>query len=165
MRAITLWQPHASLMAVGAKKIETRSWKAPSTLKAGDLVAIHAAAKTPPGWLRDFTGLAVVRQLLAEHRQINLEHQAGVIVGVATFVKCLKLHPSGVLDDAGELIEISEQERTLGSYASGRFGWVFEDARPLINSVRVRGYQGVWHVPHTLMSQVFLSAGMGEPWP
>lgn len=43
MKAITLWQPWASLVAVGAKTIETRSW---STKHRGPL-AIHAAAKRP----------------------------------------------------------------------------------------------------------------------
>lgn len=41
MKAITLWQPHASLVAVRAKKIETRSWP---TKYRGPL-AIHAAQK------------------------------------------------------------------------------------------------------------------------
>jgi hypothetical protein len=27
MKAITLWQPWASLIAIGAKKYETRSWR------------------------------------------------------------------------------------------------------------------------------------------
>lgn len=40
MRAITLWQPWASLIAIGAKTIETRSW---STAYRGPL-AIHAGA-------------------------------------------------------------------------------------------------------------------------
>lgn len=42
MKALTLWQPWASLIAVGAKTIETRSW---STTYRGPL-AIHAAATT-----------------------------------------------------------------------------------------------------------------------
>lgn len=43
MKALTLHQPWASLIAVGAKKIETRSW---STSYRGPL-AIHAAASVP----------------------------------------------------------------------------------------------------------------------
>lgn len=41
MKALTLWQPWASLIAVGDKTIETRSW---STKYRGPL-AIHAAAR------------------------------------------------------------------------------------------------------------------------
>lgn len=47
MRAITLWQPWASLIAEGVKTIETRSWKAPDSL-IGERIAIHAAARKPP---------------------------------------------------------------------------------------------------------------------
>lgn len=43
MKALTLWQPWASLVALGVKTIETRSW---STKYRGPL-AIHAAAKKP----------------------------------------------------------------------------------------------------------------------
>ena len=41
MKALTLWQPWATLVAIGAKKIETRSWK---TNYRGPL-AIHAAKR------------------------------------------------------------------------------------------------------------------------
>lgn len=43
-KALTLWQPWASLVALGVKTIETRSW---STAYRGPL-AIHAAARRPP---------------------------------------------------------------------------------------------------------------------
>lgn len=44
LKAITIWQPWASLIACGAKQYETRSWK---TDYRGP-IAIHAAAKRPP---------------------------------------------------------------------------------------------------------------------
>lgn len=50
MKCISLWQPWATLMAIGAKKIETRVWP---TNHRGPL-AIHAAKKRPseiPGLL------------------------------------------------------------------------------------------------------------------
>jgi hypothetical protein len=46
MKALTLWQPWASLIALGAKTIETRSW---STKYRGPL-AIHAAKRRPATW-------------------------------------------------------------------------------------------------------------------
>jgi hypothetical protein len=46
MKALTIWQPWATLIAAGVKRIETRSW---STDYRGPL-AIHAAARPPePG--------------------------------------------------------------------------------------------------------------------
>jgi hypothetical protein len=44
MRAITLWQPWASLVAIGAKPYEFRSWRPPSWV-IGERVGIHAAAR------------------------------------------------------------------------------------------------------------------------
>ncbi len=41
MKAITIWQPWASLLACGAKQYETRSW---ATSYRGP-IAIHAAKK------------------------------------------------------------------------------------------------------------------------
>ncbi len=61
MKAITLWQPWASLIAIGAKKIETRSW---ATKYRGPL-AIHAAIK------------AVEKPLYIDQRFIRLLQNAG----------------------------------------------------------------------------------------
>jgi activating signal cointegrator 1 len=44
MKAISLWQPWASLIACGAKPFETRSWAPPRDL-IGQPIAIHAAKK------------------------------------------------------------------------------------------------------------------------
>lgn len=44
MKAISLWQPWATLIAIGAKRFETRSW-APPTNVIGTRIAICAAQK------------------------------------------------------------------------------------------------------------------------
>ncbi len=44
MKAISLWQPWASLIACGAKPFETRHWAPPLEL-IGKTIAIHAAKK------------------------------------------------------------------------------------------------------------------------
>lgn len=47
MKAISLWQPWASLIACGAKPFETRHWAPPREL-IGTTIAIHAAKKIGP---------------------------------------------------------------------------------------------------------------------
>jgi hypothetical protein len=44
MKAITLWQPWASLVAIGAKPYEFRKWAAPKSV-VGQRIAIHAGAR------------------------------------------------------------------------------------------------------------------------
>lgn len=44
MRALTVWQPWASLIAVGAKPYEFRSWPAPAWI-VGQRIAIHAGVR------------------------------------------------------------------------------------------------------------------------
>src|SRR5262245_34476504 len=44
MKAISLWQPWASLIAIGTKTMETRDW-APPREYLGGRIAIHAAKR------------------------------------------------------------------------------------------------------------------------
>ncbi|MCY4560236.1 MAG: ASCH domain-containing protein [Chloroflexi bacterium] len=48
MYAITLHQPWASLIALGLKTVETRSWPAPARL-VGQTVAVHAGKRVVRG--------------------------------------------------------------------------------------------------------------------
>lgn len=47
MRAITLWQPWASLIAEGIKTIETRPKQHPWRSAIGETIAVHASARKP----------------------------------------------------------------------------------------------------------------------
>lgn len=47
MKALTIRQPWASLIALGVKTIETRSWRAPQAL-IGQTLAVHAGKHKPP---------------------------------------------------------------------------------------------------------------------
>ena len=44
MKALTIWQPWASLIIAGAKPYEFRGWRAPRSI-FGQRIVIHAAAK------------------------------------------------------------------------------------------------------------------------
>lgn len=55
MKALTLHQPYATLIAKGIKTIETRTWPAPASL-IGQRIAIHAAKKAPKTVWNDGTG-------------------------------------------------------------------------------------------------------------
>ena len=80
MKAISLWQPWATLIAVGAKRLETRSWE---SRYQGEL-AIHAAKR----WTADAHDLiqeSPFREALQGHRMPR-----GVIVAVVRLTGCLR---------------------------------------------------------------------------
>jgi activating signal cointegrator 1 len=62
VKAISLWQPWATLIALGEKKFETRSWL---TNYRGQ-IAIHAAKRMEPDQL-EFCERPVFQQVLSKH--------------------------------------------------------------------------------------------------
>lgn len=132
MRAISLWQPWATAIAYGTKKIETRHW---STTYRGPL-AIHAAKR----WDRQQREFAGVEQMML---RLPKEMPLGAIIAT-----CLLYHirPTAELDPT-----ISDIERLYGDYAQGRYGWLFTEVRVLREPVPFKGAQGFFNVPDELL--------------
>jgi hypothetical protein len=140
MKALTITQPWASLMAAGWKEIETRSW---ATRYRGELV-IHAA-KGFPKWARDLCGEPPFAQKLL-HRSPD-ELPLGIGLCVVELIACIStdfLEESW--DRAEEVLKhpVSEYERDFGDYSSGRFAWITRFIRPLHKQRPVRGALGLW---------------------
>lgn len=144
MRALTLWQPWASLVAVGAKKWETRSW---STKYRGPLL-IHAAMRKPPEIKNPF----VIEEMI----------QA---LGVSDFDKLPRGAVLAVVDLVGvrlieddKLFHLSEKatmgQILLGDFRRGRYGWLLENFRRLEVPVRINGKRGLWCPPADLALRV-----------
>ncbi len=127
MKALTLTQPWASLVALGHKRIETRSW---STNYRGALY-IHAA-KGFPRYARDFAGeeWAIGR--------LPAELPLGVLVATARLVD--------VRPTEGVASTISALERRFGDYCPGRYAWLLEDIEPLADPIPWRGALGLFNV-------------------
>lgn len=134
MKAISLWQPWASAIAMGHKRIETRGWP---TRHRGP-IAIHAAKR----WTAEEKDLA--RMFETRYGMNGLaDPPRGCIVAVATLVS---VRPSEHLIE-----EISETEEMLGNYGPGRYGWMLEDVRKLDDPVPWRGMQGLFEVPDSVI--------------
>jgi hypothetical protein len=132
MKCITLTQPWASLVAIGAKRIETRSWQ---TYYRGPL-AIHAA-KGFPGWAKDFTQIPPVSVLFG----MDYEYPRGAVIATCRLVVCLSTDRSWRPSDAALL---TDQERKFGDYSEGRFGWILADIKPLAVPDPCKGALGLW---------------------
>ena len=122
MRAITLWQPWASLIAYGIKTRETRTWR-PQREAIGTRIAIHAAARPMK---RDEVESPILRALPVEAFPLPL----GVVVATARIA----------------LIEMADGEQLdpYGDYELGRFFWQLADIHRLDPAIPARGAQRLW---------------------
>src|SRR5438132_13998884 len=111
MKALTLWQPWASLVAGGHKRVETRTW---STKYRGPL-AIHAAASIS-------IGCGMLRH------DLRFSRHTGRCLGS---IYTLDRLPRGAVLAVVNLVavefaetvrdDLSEQERAFGNFEDGRY--------------------------------------------
>lgn len=141
MRCITLMQPWATLVALGAKKIETRSWRTPYR---GPL-AIHAA-KSFPKWARE---ICLEPDFAVELGPDTLP--LGTIVATCRLVACIptrELQENRVIqvDPVARCPDfyLDETERRFGDYAPGRWAWLLADVEPEPAPVPAKGALGLW---------------------
>ena len=163
MKALTLHQPWATLVAIGAKRVETRSW---ATKYRGPL-AIHAAKvvrKAEPMPLALVS--AIHAALLAAHW--SKRYPLGAVVATCTLVDVvpigsydgdrtcepwqppgqfhewviIRYHPS--TDSQNRRHTDYLDERAFGDFSPGRFAWLLADVAPLDPPVPAKGRQGLW---------------------
>ena len=120
MRALSLWQPWASLIYDGRKTIETRSWE---MLYRGPL-AIHAAKRIEKDACMKFgyrfgVGPGVI--------------PSGAILCIVNIVDCVRFpNPKAPPDDYGD-------------FSEGRFGFLMEMIEKFDAPIPARGMQGIWN--------------------
>lgn len=148
MKLITLLEPWATLMATGAKQIETRSWR---TRYRGWL-AIHAS--------KGGLSRSALIDCLAEDAFVDalsgVELKPGHIVAVVSLVDCCPMEDCGCLPgvfrDYPELD--TSRERAFGDYSVGRWAWVTSDRFRLIDPIPFRGRQGLIDVPDETLAEI-----------
>ena len=91
MKAISIKQPWASLIAHGIKDIENRTWKCHQEY-IGQRVLIHAS-KTVVGW-RESPLNFHQREVAREHGFSFDELPKGAIIGSVVIAACVKYNPS-----------------------------------------------------------------------
>ena len=165
MKAISLWQPWASAIATGAKRIETRSWRAPLSLY-GQTIAIHAAKKPPHLILRDFDQSLACGLLDAAGVVLSSDLPLGCIVATMRLDRCPHIeeisiesrHASrSVLSSDGGLSFAAPREEALGDYSAGRYGWILEELRRLPEPIPCVGRQGFFDLPDRIVAALELA--------
>jgi hypothetical protein len=142
MRAISLTQPWAQLVALGKKTIETRSWRTPYT----GPIAIHAAKAMPPEALALRLTEPFFSALGTDGLRAIDGTARGAIVAVGNLAGCRTTNP-GVLGRPDDAPLAWSDEYAFGDYSPGRWMWFLEDVRALPEPIACRGALGLWDVP------------------
>jgi hypothetical protein len=130
MKALSLWQPWATVMALGHKKIETRG---KSTVYRGRLAIQAAITIMVPG---DPAFKKALNELGIDPFRIP----TGAIVGICNLVDVVLI---------GSDFQVDDQERLFGNYAIGRYAWITEEMQPVDPPIPCRGHQWLfdWEDP------------------
>lgn len=135
MRAVTLWQPWASLLMSGRKRFETRGWR----LREPGWVAIHAAKREPSQVREDVASgqdSLLFAYALSEMGVTFGELPRGVVLGLAWFGEALRTEAVAP--------GLEPRELAFGDWGDGRWAWPVERVVRFGKPVAARGRQAVW---------------------
>ncbi|GGH46122.1 hypothetical protein GCM10008014_08580 [Paenibacillus silvae] len=152
MKAITIHQPWATLIAIGAKRFETRGWK---THYRGP-IAIHAAKKDPHEVIVSLD-LDIQKAIFAAfYDHFGIQAGAldlmptGVVVATAELTNCYQSVDTWT--DGYELEGkrlIWSPECDFGDFTPGRYAWELSDVKRLEEPIVAKGQQGLWNWDET----------------
>jgi hypothetical protein len=147
MKAITVWQPWAQLIAIGAKPYEFRKWCPPRWMW-GKHLAIHAGKRAiDEDELRDLyfrvrsgdastclelePALALLDRVMAKH----IELPKSCIVATCILTKCIRADE--IVGEFGIATNDSDRAEHFN------WAWKLDEVQPRLTE-NVRGAQGLW---------------------
>ena len=132
MKVLSLLQPWATLVVMGIKKIETRSWR---TTHRGELL-IHAS-------MGKSGGLLTVEEPFSYYIKNFSDLPFGYIIGSVTLVDVI---PVEQLNMNEQLInKLTLEERAFGNYNKGRYAWLLDDAVMFKKVIAAKGQLNLWN--------------------
>lgn len=131
MKALSLLQPWASLVVMGVKKIETRSWR---TAHRGELL-IHASVGKKGGVL---TNDPPFKKYIADFNQLPF----GAIIGKVVLEDIVPVEELFFSD--AHLNALTLEEKAFGDYTKRRFAWMLSDPEIFTEAIVMKGSLGLW---------------------
>lgn len=139
LKAITIKQPWATLIALREKQFETRSWQT----KHRGLLAIHAGKTVD----KNACEIMWIRDTLAAHGITSWKQlPTGVVIATANLVNCHE-----VISDYGDHavvhtgLKISDNEYRFGDFEEGRYAWELDAIQVLAEPVKAKGQLSLWN--------------------
>jgi hypothetical protein len=160
VRALTLTQPWAGLVASGIKLVENRPRKMIKREDFGKPFAIHASREidesvydriseiAPDILTIERRGEATIRTVPCFRDWYRFSRDISAVIAVATIDR--EVATASGLRRTADIVELGEQER----WFFGPIGYVLRDVRALATPVPCRGRQGFWTLPHDVERQV-----------
>lgn len=161
MKAITIIQPWASLIAHGQKRYETRSW---STSYRG-LIAIHAGRRTKQAetFIAGMYDEADEYSLDSDDVH-NIFFDLGLnapddypfssLIAVGHLAECVRTEHG--IRDAGL------QEIEFGDWSPGRYAWRIDNVWRFDRPIPIRGAQGLWDIPDDVAHAIVVAMNRKE---
>lgn len=156
MKALTIWQPWASLIHIGAKPFEFRGWYPPRKV-IGERIVNHAAAR--PLNMNDV--LRLIRHLESAHADIVAQtclrpdlalpflrdvrdHHIAVSTGagLGSFVLGEPRNGIDIAEEFG-LTRVNDSDRDRHA----NWGWPIVEYEAFEDPVKMNGRQGLWNWP------------------
>lgn len=148
MKALSLIQPWASLVVMGAKKYETRSW---NTSFRGRLL-IHASKKKDPLSMN----LCMIEPFYKHIGGLRgwYDLPFGAIIGECELesTDMTEKIEHFLLNDGFDLDEIS-----FGNYSKGRRAWKLINPIQYQNPIKYQGQLNIWNFPDELLTPELLN--------
>ena len=139
MRALSLWQPWASLWCSSRKVHETRHWRCSHR----GWLLVHAAKHFEKDFALDDPLRVILDDEFGSDWTLNLP--TGALIGIVNMVDCVPTRrPIG---DAAA----NDDDRECGDFSAGRFAWKRGEFRLFDQPIPYRGAQGIFNVPDNLI--------------
>ncbi|WP_400194643.1 ASCH domain-containing protein [Lysinibacillus telephonicus] len=136
MKAVTIKQPWATLIALREKQFETRSWQT----KYRGPIAVHAGKQI------DKEACIAFSDILKQHGITSINQlPTGVVIAKANLVDCHKVikdHGISAIMHTG--LRISEDEYWFGDYEEGRYAWELDNVKVFPEPIPAKGQLSLW---------------------
>ncbi|MEM7555211.1 MAG: DNA N-6-adenine-methyltransferase [Cyanobacteria bacterium P01_A01_bin.84] len=149
LKAISLWQPWASLIKLGLKHYETRSWK---TKYRGKLLICSTAKSTKDQYQQYLKIGSEVK--LPDWDETNFPR--GYALAVCDLVDCIEMTPEFISQQ-------SQTEILCGDWQVGRYAWKLKNIQPITEPFAVKGKQGLFNVTSTSLEQYLKKSTYSPP--